>query len=757
MFLVESSERSQSWQLKNKIFSFKMAGSIYFTRMHSDLEKLVSRDKIDKDTGEKLSLMPPGSFCLHSSWGAGKVTEFDRLNLKVIVDFEDKPAHSLGMKFAAKSLVPVAENSFIARRHSHLDELKALSKEDPVALVKSILEENKDRLMLDDLETLLKGRVIAEGKYKGWWDGTKKKLREDRQFVVPSKRTEPLELRKEGTDPCRALIDEYEQSRDLKAKVKAVENLIKDVNLFEDGASKLKSVAETIGEDGRKGVKLNFVPAVELILARDELISKVKDLTAEDHWVQMHQILEAQEDEKIAELLENVSLHKARLILKGFPLAFGGDQWVGRMLGIIKHTNLRTITEIANHIIGEEQSDAVIDYFENGLNQRVLTSDALAWICKERGRYSEVIFDPSLSLSVMSSLETDQLKEEGAVRAANRLRDLVCDDRDLISDLIKDADINTIRNFASRLVSSASFDELTRKSLMARVLKLRPEVQDLVAGREVEEEVMFVSEDSLQSRKAAYEKLIREEIPQNREDIKIARSYGDLRENFEYKSAKEYQRILMKRKADWERDLRLATPIDFSSPDTSSVGIGTTVVLTPENGGESLIYSILGAWDSDPDKGIIAYLSERGNILLNKKVGDDVALPDPNGGNLHFTIKSIEVCKREDTKADVKESEYLRLTRQYDPNVDASVVAKIEKYLGPSLLSRDARYIAATDERELETVVNGFMKNKLDIEDKIVAMEKVKAVCEMMKETRMKNRVTFYYLLAQNEGKLDEF
>ena len=42
-------------------------------------------------------------------------------------------------------------------------------------------------------------------------------------------------------------------------------------------------------------------------------------------------------------------------------------------------------------------------------------------------------------------------------------------------------------------------------------------------------------------------------------------------------------------------------------------------------------------------------------------------------------------------------------------------------------------------------------------EDKDAAMEKVKAVCEEMKPHRMKNRVTFYYLLAKNEGKLGEF
>jgi len=102
-------------------------------------------------------------------------------------------------------------------------------------------------------------------------------------------------------------------------------------------------------------------------------------------------------------------------------------------------------------------------------------------------------------------------------------------------------------------------------------------------------------------------------------------------------------------------------------------------------------------------------------------------------------------------------SEYLTVTRKYDAEADAAIVTKIEKYLGASLKNRDAKYVACSDETELDTIVKGFMKKKLEIADKDLAMEKVKAVCTTMKPTRMKNRVTFYYLLAKNEGKLSEF
>ncbi|WP_348520680.1 DUF2853 family protein [Algimonas ampicilliniresistens] len=96
-------------------------------------------------------------------------------------------------------------------------------------------------------------------------------------------------------------------------------------------------------------------------------------------------------------------------------------------------------------------------------------------------------------------------------------------------------------------------------------------------------------------------------------------------------------------------------------------------------------------------------------------------------------------------------------TREYDADADNATVTKVEKYLGGSLANKDAKYVSCSDETELDTIVKGFMKKKLGVDDKDAALEKVKAVCTTMKPTRMKNRVTFYYLLAKNEGKLGEF
>ena len=101
------------------------------------------------------------------------------------------------------------------------------------------------------------------------------------------------------------------------------------------------------------------------------------------------------------------------------------------------------------------------------------------------------------------------------------------------------------------------FDELTKRSLLARIIKLYPQLESVITGEQKEEktESLVVSWSSLDKRKAEFEELINKKIPENSKEIGVARSYGDLRENFEFKAAKEMQAVLMRRKSELERAL----------------------------------------------------------------------------------------------------------------------------------------------------------------------------------------------------------
>ena len=264
----------------------------------------------------------------------------------------------------------------------------------------------------------------------------------------------------------------------------------------------------------------------------------------------------------------------------------------------------------------------------------------LVWLCKEReGEWRELI-TPDLLGAILSALERDQHNENSR---GSKLRDLLLDDRELIPDMFAEAEASVARDGMRRLMLTPVFDELTKRSLLARIIKLYPELESVVTGEQKEEktESLVVSWSSLDKRKEEYEELVNKKIPENSKEIGIARSYGDLRENFEFKAAKEMQAVLMRRKSELEAALHRARGTNFENPDTSQVSIGTIVTLRETKSGSQETYTVLGAWDGDPDRQIISYQTAIGQALLGRKVGDAVTLKTDHESGA-FEIAAIE-------------------------------------------------------------------------------------------------------------------
>lgn len=149
-------------------------------------------------------------------------------------------------------------------------------------------------------------------------------------------------------------------------------------------------------------------------------------------------------------------------------------------------------------------------------------------------------------------------------------------------------------------------------------------------GAATQDASLIVSWESLEKRKLDLEDLVKNKIPQNKKDIQIAREYGDLRENFEYKSARQQQAVLLRMQSKYERELRHARGTDFTDTKTDTVGIGTIVDLEDVSSGARVTYTILGAWDGDPTQHILSYLSGVAKAIIGKAAGTEADLPTEN-------------------------------------------------------------------------------------------------------------------------------
>jgi transcription elongation GreA/GreB family factor len=603
--------------------------------MNEELQNAVDAGKLTPQAAQVLEKLSPGAFCQHKSWGFGRVAEWNLLTGQIVIDFQGKKGHPMQVQYAADTLTPIPDEHILARKALDPAAVKAQAADDPVGLVRDILRDHGGKASAEQITAVLTPDVFDAAGFKKWWESAKKKLKSDGHFQLPAKKTEPFVLLEVATSPTGGLLEKFRAARHLKDQVLALDQIVKSLDDFSQEVDELRLLVSQIEDVANKARRLQSAQALELLLARDEIIIRHEALKPGENAASVADILRS-ELPRLAELFAVLPASKQRRAIEQFPVAYE-DRWIETIFRLMQESSARLVVEISRMVEKEGRQDDLRTALARWISERSASSEILIWLCKERGAAFTEIFGPDLLGAVFSALERDQLAE----KRGSRLHDLLFDDRELIADLLEPAEPDEVRDAMRRLILTPVFEDLSKRSLLARIVKAYPELQSMIAGDSGEkEETLTVSWASLEKRKEEFEDLISRQIPENLRDIAIAKEEGDLRENFGFKAAKEQQRVLQRRRSETERDLGLARGTNFENVDASQVSIGTTVTIRTDKGAEES-YSILGAWDSAHEHGIVSYKAAIGQALLGKKVGDQVQLPTEIGNHI-VTIEGIK-------------------------------------------------------------------------------------------------------------------
>ena len=139
---------------------------------------------------------------------------------------------------------------------------------------------------------------------------------------------------------------------------------------------------------------------------------------------------------------------------------------------------------------------------------------------------------------------------------------------------------------------------------------------------------------------------LQDEIQQLEYELKVhlpkeilkAREHGDLRENAEYKAAKERQSFLQARTAQLHRRLAALNMVNLDRIPRDKVGLGSIVTVLPD-GGEETVFELVVPEDADPTIGRISPSSPIGKCLLGHEEGDSVEVRVPSG------VRTYEIRK----------------------------------------------------------------------------------------------------------------
>jgi transcription elongation factor GreA len=146
-------------------------------------------------------------------------------------------------------------------------------------------------------------------------------------------------------------------------------------------------------------------------------------------------------------------------------------------------------------------------------------------------------------------------------------------------------------------------------------------------------------------------KRLQDEIQQLEYELKVhlpkeilkAREHGDLRENAEYKAAKERQSFLQARAAQLHRRLAALNMVNLDRIPRDKVGLGSVVTVVVPDSGDETIFEIVVPEDADPTIGRISPSSPIGKCLLGHEQGDSVEVKVPAGLRTYEIRKLVTI------------------------------------------------------------------------------------------------------------------
>jgi transcription elongation factor GreA len=586
---------------------------------------LIAKNPSLKAAKSKLEAMEPGAFCIHRSWGFGQIKSYDDATQRLLIDFKGKKAHPMDPAFCVNTLDILPANHLLVRKETDTKKINELIADNPAQLVVEALESYPNNAATAIEMEITLAQVIGEDKFKKWWSAAKKAVAKDPRIAIPEKKTECYILRETPISTEDEILEQFNSTRSARRRISLAEELLGSATK-KDLKTDLSAILQGVTEAVKTSNQLDASERLYGAAIRDDL---AKLLGADSSAFEPQQAALVANVRDLSAIAEKIPVHFQSRFLE---LVHATHPIESRdiLFSLLKVSQGKFTTECINFLVEQGHADELAAALKRWQTEQNLRAPVLLWIVKNRHskKFAKLLNDlitPRLLSAIFFAIDYEALQASNARRIP--LGDILSEDTDLISDLLSTADPETARDLANTLMLNQGFEELTKKSLLARFIKIFPKIQSLVAAdAESKEEQLLVSKPSFERKREEYETIVSKKIPENSKAIATAREHGDLKENSEYKMAKQDQQVLMAQKTLLEKDLGRARITDFKEATTEQVSVGSIVEVKNTTSGQTTRYTLLGAWDGEPDKNILSYKTPFGAALLGKKTKDVVTV-----------------------------------------------------------------------------------------------------------------------------------
>ncbi len=570
----------------------------------------------------------PNNFVYHNKWGIGKIKETTHLSL--VIDFSKKRNHMMDIAMAVVSLEVLPKNHFwIIRSALTHENLRKKVIESPEWTLKCILKSHGSSDM-KEIKSELVPDILSNQEWTNWSIKARKILNSNHKFAIVSNKIDHYTYSEVSVSPIEKLYK----------LLQIEEKFIGKIKFFRKAFRTLKTEAETNSLDyfwlmfdyfysyiqnQNNALDENYVYALFVCEEALKYIPK----HAREIDLPMEKIIQDFELEDFRNILKKLKISDYRLLLF-HKIRQHKEDW----------------KELYQFLFPYYPNEDIISELEQD-NDHELLEKIFLYVYTNPTKFREATIWFTISLK----------KREWLEKITNNTR--------IFSNLIR-ISIGIVRDIANKqnvpknkrnlaVIQDflflpenlpAATDSFNQQELQY-IYSLLSQLNDIIPNKilRIREQILvrfpnfefndqFNIEETNTSGFLTTDRLFREkqkelshiydtDIPANSKEIETARAFGDLKENAEYKAALEQQEGLNSRVGQLKQEIEQARIFNFENVNTSSVSFGTKVTLeehTEEGKNKKSEFTILGPWESNPEEGIISYLSPFGQKLYKQKI-----------------------------------------------------------------------------------------------------------------------------------------
>lgn len=596
------------------------------------------------------------NFVFHRTWGVGIILKVDNDNLTI--NFGKAGKKEISLKMAVNALQPLSRDHIwvikatVGSKSSKFKTKEDLAKEiktNKAWALKTIITSFNNNCDFKKIKAELVPSILTTSEWTSWNSGAKKLLEEDSTFGVNPNNINEYTVRERAITPEEKYSNEFKAQKaffariDILCKFVEDETTDKESELLADMFSYFTGFLKSFNEVDEQ-VIASYLVVKEVGQEIPSLAFQCKYTFAQlygeiESPKEMYSVLKGSKKGNLRALfLESVKM-----------LPDWENEYIKMFPAILKKEVLATIIN-TGHV--DKVQRLATDAFEDFRTYR----DVILFMfdeCSEEEWFKEANIPLQKQLIAIVNIISQSYREidnhvdstENKKIINNACKMLFDKDNNKYATFMLSCDLDQMGHMYTLVDDIAELDGVYKTQLRNKILEKYPDYK--FRAKEEKSSApkgMLVTAKKLEEKRNLLDKMQNVDIPAIAKEVAEAKEKGDLKENAEYIAAKEAQHKLGNDLKRLQAELARAVIFDPTTATSSMVSFGTKVTLLNKDSGSNESYTILGPWESDPENGVISYMTPLGDALLDHKVGEELSFVI-NEHKYNFEVKKIEIAK----------------------------------------------------------------------------------------------------------------